>query len=126
MGRWYFSTRYVNPDSSPAATRNMIAASLAGSTAAAKREAPPSCSSGSAFGPAPSAGLSRTRVAISSGTPSSLEGCGACPDSGAAFTLPEGLEQGGSVPHPPSGAPRSDRAVIGDIPRLNPLLLEPF
>src|ERR1700690_3236144 len=81
MDRWYFSTRYLKPDSSPAATRSMIAASPAGS----RPPIAPACVSalepGREAAPAPRAELSSTKVAISSGTRFAAEGCAPRADS---------------------------------------------
>ena len=78
MARWYFSTRKLKQDSSPAATRSITAASLAGSRPAWEPALGSGLESGREAVPAPRAELSRTRVAISSGTPSAPEGCAPC------------------------------------------------
>ena len=65
-----------------------MAASLAGSRLTGfSPPAVPGRRSGRAAGPAPRTGLSRTRVAISSGTPSGPEGCAERAVSGLKFPL---------------------------------------
>ena len=87
MARWYLATRKLKLDSSPAATRSMMAASLAGSTPACKPALGSGLESGREADPAPKAELSSTRVAISSGTPSAPEGCAICTLSCAVSAL---------------------------------------
>src|SRR5579862_501547 len=102
----------------------MMAASLAGSAAAKCRSAASRSISGSGrtTAPCPRAALSRTSVAISSGTPSSSEGCGFWAFSGADFELSEGFKplwpwSGCSPPRLEPSPP--DRDAIGCLPEAS-------
>jgi len=68
-------------------TRSMMAASPAGSRAATGAEPGSGLDSGRNAELAPRAELFRTRVAMSSGTPSLSEGCASCPLSAPEFAL---------------------------------------
>src|ERR1700722_542002 len=121
MALLYFPTRKLNPASAPAATRSIMAASLAGSSAAF---APPAFApgpgsvleSGRVPGPTPKAELSSTRVAISSGTPTLTEGCELCALSRPVsalelpFAAPFGCEPG------PDSGDREEKRLIPELP----------